>query len=152
MDIYSFFMQSDHLLGFLITLFIFIITILFAIKKKITFKTIILLLFFSIVAGKAVNEELHLRGFFKQRVQPEQVDTSLKEDFHNQMLHAIENVKQEVLVEKENLQKVMNQVQDIFDSVDKQKQKLQNFIEETKEKLPPLSTSHFSDEENGQIE
>jgi hypothetical protein len=44
-------------------------------------------------------------------------------------------LKIEVSSEKENLHRLMGQMQDIFNSIDIQRQKLQNFIEETREQF-----------------
>lgn len=55
--------------------------------------------------------------------------------FRTQMLQAVEDFKNEVHVEKTNLLQVANQVQEVIHSIDTQKQKLQQFIEETHERI-----------------
>lgn len=62
-------------------------------------------------------------------------EESMPEAFQGQILQAVKNLKFEVDNEKENFLLIMNQIQELFDLMDGQTQKLQAFIEETKEKV-----------------
>lgn len=77
--------------------------------------------------------------------------TNSSEDaFQQQIQQAVNDLKREVNGEKENYKLAVSQVQEIFDSIDIQKQKIQQFIEETKDKFKsdysPKSSSTKSEE------
>jgi polyhydroxyalkanoate synthesis regulator protein len=130
------FLQSPHVLALLIAVFIFLTTILLVVKRWIGFSMTLLLLLFSLAAGLIINHQQAVQSYLNAYTSS---STSTNEDsqdaFHKQMLQAVEDLKLEVSTEKENLRLVMNQIQEIFDSMDAQKQKLQNFIDETRERF-----------------
>ncbi len=128
------FLQSEQVLALLIAILIFLTTIFLVIKRWIGFSITFLLLLFSLAAGLIINHQKTFQCYVNS-----QYSSSLEEGsqgmFHKQVLQAVEDLKLEVQTEKENLRQVMHQVQEIFDLMDVQKQKLQNFIEETRERF-----------------
>lgn len=132
------FFQSTHVIALLIAIFIFIITIFLVVKRWIGFSVTLLLLLFSLAAGLVISHQQDFQDYLNT---PLSTSSSLapsedsQDAFHKQMLQAVEDLKVEVNTEKENLRGVMNQVHEIFESMDVQKQKLQNFIEETRERF-----------------
>jgi hypothetical protein len=122
----------DHVLGFTVALVIFLLTLFLAARRWIGFWTTLVLLVFSLVAGMLADRTHSFRSYFEGAAKVEDVSLA-REDFQSQVLHAVENLKLEVSNEKQNLNKVMGQVQVIFDSLEEQKKKLQSFIVETRE-------------------
>jgi hypothetical protein len=122
----------DHVLGFTVALAIFLLTIFLAARRWIGFWTTCILFLFSLAAGMIADRTHSFKSYFEKEAQSESFSLPQK-DFQNQLLHAVENLKLEVSNEKENLNKVIDQVQVIFDSLEEQKKKLQNFIEETRD-------------------
>lgn len=127
-------LQSEHFLALLISLFIFMTTILLVVKRWIGFPITLLLLFFALAAGLIINYHHQFQNYFTSSPHSNEENSS-PEDFHQHMLKAMENLKIEMTTEKENLRRVIGQVQEIFDSMDIQKQKLQNFIEEIRDQF-----------------
>lgn len=127
------FWYSEHLLALIVAFLIFLITIFLVVKQWIGFSIALLLLLFSLAAGLIINNQHSFKQYFNSYA----LASSPAEDdhFRKQMVHAVEDLKLEMNTEKENLQRVMNQVQVIVDSFDEQKQKLQHFIEETRERF-----------------
>ena len=128
--------QSDHMLALLIALLIFLTTIFLVVKQWIGFSITLLLLIFSLAAGLIINNQQMFHTYFN----PQDLSNPAKEKnsqdvFRKQMMQAVEDLKIEVYAEKDNLRRVMNQVQEVVDSIDVQKQKLQHFIEETRERF-----------------
>lgn len=126
------FLQSEHILAFLVAVLIFLTTILLVVKRWIGFSIALLLLLFSLAAGLVINYQQEIQHYFNPAPYS---SIHSQEDFHKYMLQGMENLKTELTTEKDNLRRVMNQVQEIFESMDVQKQKLQNFIEEVKEQF-----------------
>lgn len=130
------FFQSAPVIALLIAILIFATTIFLAVKRWITFSLTVLLLLFSLAAGLMINHQQMLHYYLNSSPPSNALTNEDTQDaFHAQMLQAVEDLKLEVKTEKENLRRVMNQVQEIFDSVDVQKKKLQTFIEETRERF-----------------
>lgn len=134
--------QSEHVLALLSASFIFLITIFLVVKRWIGFSTASLLLLFSLAAGFLID---HMQIFPHDAPPSSSFNNETSQEvFQQHMLQAVEDLKTEVLTEKENLRRVMKQVQEVFDSVDVQKQKLQNFIEETREHFKTDYPSNIS--------
>jgi len=141
------FFQSEHLYAFLTALIIFLITLLLAAKRWIGFLTALVLLIISLGAGFFVINRQDIRHYFSSSQANDEANAP--EDFHKHFLKAMENLKTEMSTEKDNLQRVINEVQGIFDSVDLQKQKVQTFIEEFRDHFqatpePPRQTTSES--------
>jgi hypothetical protein len=128
------YVQSEHVLALLIALIIFLITIFLVARRWIGFPVTLLFLLFALAAGLIINNQKDVQHYLGS---PARLSSSLEtpEGFHNQMLQAMEDFKLEVSTEKDNLKRVITQVQEIFDSMDVQKQKLQNFIDEAREQF-----------------
>lgn len=137
------FLQSDHITAFLVALLIFLITIFLVVKKWIGFSMAFLLLLFSLAAGLLVNQQHTIRHYFYPSGLVNHKTSS--DDFQQQMVQAVQNLQTEMATEKDNLLQVMDQMQEVFQSVDAQKQKLQNFIEETRERFKTTSSSQSSE-------
>jgi len=128
------FFQSDHFLALSIALLVFLVALFLAVKRWIGFWITVVLLVFSLAAGILINNQSSLQNFFDSY--SSSAEEHEKEDaFQKQMLQAVEDLKMEMSIEKENLKKVVLQVQEIVDSIDLQKQKVQQFIEETRERF-----------------
>ncbi|WP_068468223.1 hypothetical protein [Candidatus Protochlamydia phocaeensis] len=128
------FLQSDHMMAFIIAVLIFLVTILLVVKRWIGFSITLLLLVFSLAAGLAINNQQAFQGYMDDYRQT-RLNERQQDVFKKQVLQAVEDLRIEVNSEKENLRQAMSQVQEIFDRVERQKQKLQNFIEETRERF-----------------
>jgi hypothetical protein len=143
------FFQSTPVVALLIAIFIFATTIFLAVKRWIGFSLTVLFLLFSLAAGLMINHQ-QMAHYYLGSFPPSHSLTNeeTQDAFHAQILQALEDLKLEVKTEKENLRLLMNQVQEIFDSMDVQKRKLQNFIEETRERFKteyPTQSSISSD-------
>lgn len=129
------FLLSEHVLAFLIAFLIVLITVFLAAKQWIGFSLALLFLIFSLAAGLIINNQHSIQHYFTSYAESSAPGNESQDAFRKQILQAVEDLKLEVNTEKQNLQRVMNQVQEIVDSIDIQKQKLQQFIEETKERF-----------------
>jgi hypothetical protein len=137
------FFQSDHFLALLAALLIFLIALFLVVKRWIGFWIALLLLLFSLAAGFLINHQNSIENYLETSQSVDEVGE--KEDsFRKQMVQAVADLKIELGIEKENLKKVVHQVQEIVDSIDVQKQKLQHFIEETRERFKAESSSKSS--------
>lgn len=141
------FLQTDHVLALVIACLIFLTTIFLVVKQWIGFSIALLFLIFSLAAGVIINNQHAFQQYFNSYSSASSKgDAGAQDAFRKQMLQAVEDLKQEMSVEKENLKRVMDQVHEIVDSIDVQKQKLQHFIEETREKFKteygPKSQAH----------
>jgi hypothetical protein len=131
------FFQSEHFIALSVTVLIFLITIFLAVKQWIGFTVTLLLLLLALAAGLIINNQ---HGF-PASIDQASLASALSEDkeaqdaFQKKMWQAMEDLKVEVQSEKENLRSVGSQLQEILDSVEAQKQKLQSFIEETREQF-----------------
>jgi len=132
------FITTNTIFAFLITVFIFIVTIFLVVRQWIGFSMALLLLVFAIAAGTAVRHYNLLKSYIYLSEEPSQ------SEFNKQITKVVEDVRMEVSSEKENLHLLMKQVEDLFDQMNQQKIKLQQFIEET--------TEHFRSEEQKNLE
>jgi hypothetical protein len=128
-------LHSTHVLALLIAILVFLTTILLVVKRWIGFSITLLLLIFSLAAGLIINNQQDFQHYLSSSSSSPSHDEKATDDFHKQMLQAMEDLKSEVAAEKENLRRLMDEVQDIFNSMDIQKQKLQNFIEEVRQRF-----------------
>lgn len=126
------FFSSNQVIALLSAVSIFIVTIFLVAKRWIGFPITLILLLFALIAGILINNP---QFFSEYSNQYSGLNLEQQEDFKKQMLQAIDDVKQEVSTEKENLQHLKDQVQDIFNQLDTQKQKLDSFIEETRNRF-----------------
>ena len=133
-------LYSEHVLALVVAVLIFLTTILLVVKRWIGFSITLLLLVFALAAGLLINNQQDFQHYLIPSSNSANRGSASSEDFHKQMLQAVEDLKTEVAAEKENLRRVMDQVQDIFNSMDVQKHKLQNFIGEVRQ--------HFKSEQS----
>lgn len=131
------FFSSEHILALLIAVLIFLTTVFLVVKRWIGFSIALLLLLFSLAAGLIVNNQKMFHQYFSsyENSARHSEDAGAQDAFRKQIMQAVEDLKTEVHAEKENLNQVMTQMAEIVNSIDVQKQKLQNFIEETKERF-----------------
>jgi predicted PurR-regulated permease PerM len=123
------FFSSNQVIALLSSVSIFIVTIFLVAKRWIGFSITFILLLFALIAGILINNP----QFITEYSQPHSsISLEQQEDFKKQMLQAIDDVKQEVNTVKENFQLLKGQMQDILSQVDTQKQRLDHFIEETR--------------------
>ena len=129
------FLQTDHVLALIIACLIFLATIFLVVKRWVGFSIAVLLLIFSLVAGLVINNQHAVQQYFNAYAASSKGEEGSQDAFRKQMLQAVEDLKLEMSAEKENLKRVMDQVHEIVDSIDVQKNKLQHFIEETRERF-----------------
>ncbi|MFI5344404.1 MAG: hypothetical protein ACHQUC_09315 [Chlamydiales bacterium] len=126
------FFSSQHVIALLSAVSIFLVTIFLVAKRWIGFSITFILLLFSLTAGILINNP----QFFTDYVNPHQeANLDQQTAFKKQILQAIDDVKLEVHTEKENLQHLKDQMQEIVNQLDTQKQKLEGFIEETRNRF-----------------
>ncbi len=137
MQTFADFLSSEHILALLIAFLIFLTTVFLVVKRWIGFSIALLLLLFSLAAGLIVNNQQMFHHYFSsyENLAGHPEDAGTQNAFHKQIMQAVEDLKTEVHAEKENLNQVMTQVAEIVNSIDVQKLKLQNFIEETRERF-----------------
>lgn len=130
------FFQSPHVIAFFFALLIFLLTLLLVVKRWIGFSITLLLLLFSLLVGLIINYhqdiQNHFNSYSATQLAPVNSDSS-QDVFQKQILQTVEDLKNEMQTEKENMRQVMSQMQEISNSLDAQKQKLQNFMKETHE-------------------
>lgn len=133
------FFKNDTVIALLISILVFLFTIFLVVKNWIGFPITLLLLIFAITAGLAITNHQIIKCYVRDYGQPV---TSEGNDtlFKKQVEQALQDVKMEVKSEKENLHSLMNQVNEMIEQMDKQKRKLQQFIEENK--------SHFDNDKS----
>ena len=129
------FLKSDVFYAFSVTIGFFLFTLYLASKKLISFFVSFFLLCFGLLLGIVISNQqlfqLYVNEYQQNHLIVEQEDSHFKK----QITQAAQNIKKEVSTEKENLQQIVDQFDEIFDQMDKQKQKLQEFIEETKNRF-----------------
>lgn len=123
------FFSSNQVMALLASTGIFILTLFFVAKRWIGFSIAFILLLFALIAGVLINNPQFFSEFSQKSVH---ANEEQQNNFKKQVLEAIDNVKYEVNVEKENFQHLKNQMQDLLNQLDTQKQKLDRFIEETR--------------------
>lgn len=133
------FFSSNQVIALLSAASILIVTIFLVAKKWIGFSITFILLLFALIAGILINNPQFFSDYANQNTGDILAN---QESFKKQMLQAFDDVKHEVNAEKENLQHLKNQVNDIINQLDTQKQKLENFIEETR--------NHFQSEKSSE--
>lgn len=148
-------LHSEHILALFIAILIFLTTILLVVKRWIGFSITLLLLIFSLAAGLIINNQQDFQHYLTSSSSSSIHNEKTTEDFHKQILQAMEDLKIEVAAEKDNLRRLVDEVQDVFQSMDIQKQKLQNFIEEVRQRFKsnypatlPMSTPKTPSETN----
>jgi hypothetical protein len=123
------FLESESAIALLVAAVIFFITLFLVVKQWIGFSLTLLLLLFALVAGFMVNNQ-HVLNCYTSEHQEIRLQDKEEDAFKKQIFQAIEDLKIEVNSEKENIQHVMAQIQEVINEVDSQKQKLQSFIDE----------------------
>lgn len=130
------FFSSNQVIALTSAASIFILTIFLVAKRWIGFSITFILLLFALIAGILINNP----QFLNEYSATSNINLERQEAFKKQILDAIDEMKLEVSTEKENFLHLKDQMQDIFKQLDAQKQKLENFIEETRE--------HFQNEKH----
>ncbi|MBA2369985.1 MAG: hypothetical protein H0V82_13355 [Candidatus Protochlamydia sp.] len=129
------FLESEPVIALLVAAIIFFITLFLVVKQWIGFSLTLLLLVFALVSGFIVNNQHVLDCYNKEN--HELVFHGKEDDaFKIQIFQAIEDLKVEVNSEKENIQHMMAQIQEVLNEVDSQKQNLQSFIDSQKDAAP----------------
>lgn len=135
MDIFLQSFKSETTLAFLASLIIFLLTLFLVIRRLIGFPMTLLLLLFAITLGLAISNQHILQCYVNDYQQDKLKGKNSESLFKKQVTQALQDVKIEVKLEKENFDHLMNQVEEMVDQLDKQKQKLQQFIEEAREQF-----------------
>ncbi len=134
-------LQSPHLLALALTLLVFLITLLLALRWNIRVLTGVLILICGLAVSLVINYYQEFRSGFHKAPPPSESAEENQKEFSQQMKQAIEDLWKEIQTEKKQLSAVMLQVQEILDSMNAEKMKLQNFIEETRERFQSQHTS-----------
>ena len=129
------FIETDTFFAFLFALFFFCITLFLFVKNRIGFSLTTLFLLFIVLASLGISHYNVFKSYVKDFTSNYSVEEEPQSAFKKQITQALEDVKIEVSTEKENLQLLMNRVEELFDQMNVQKVKLQQFIEETKEQF-----------------
>jgi hypothetical protein len=141
----DFFMTSTFL-GFITALLIFS-SILFCVPGQRTVLSMVLtLLVFSVATGAVFNHHQILQCYLGDYKVNDPANRLNKESlFKKQITQALEDIQIEVVTEKENLLQLMEQVEEIVDQVDAQRQKLHQFIGDTAEILKGKDQKTFQE-------
>lgn len=130
------FLKADYLLALLTSLFIFSITLYLTIKRWIGFSLSLFMLLLALGVGVGIRN-YHIIETYLIAYQEEHHSEyeNVNKGFKSQIAQAVADITVELKAEKENITVLVNQVEEMLDEVDKQKQKLESFIEETKERF-----------------
>ena len=111
-----------------------LITILLVAKRWIGFSTALILLLIGVAATVLINNpqlfEQYTQANFSKEIEQQ-------ESFNKHLMEAIEGMKTEIQSEKENIVQLKGQVEEMVVELNNQKQKVENFIEETKKHFQP---------------
>ena len=142
-----FLFHHQHLFAFVISCAIFIITLLLAVKRWINFPIAGILIFLSLAIGFYLNfhNQWHLLYESDSHKNVEKTD-----HFQNEVLSAIEDLKKEVTIEKENINRITKEISEVFISMEAQTQKIQTFIDEVKHQLDLTKIKENSKQEKPQ--
>lgn len=127
------FMKSDAMIGLLVSILLFALIVFFVVRRSITLSTAAILLTACGMLGLLIGHYRDIGSYVNNVHQTPQSMLETDNTFKQQLLQAVEDIRTEVSTEKANLQIVSNQVQEIMKQMDVQKQKLQQFIVETRE-------------------
>lgn len=132
------FMQSYQAIALGVAIVIFLITVVLSARRVIG------LIFTIILLMVAIGTSLFISHQHPPTHQVQLIETSLtadedSADFKEQILQAINRIQIELNQEKESLMKVSDGMQTLMLQMDSQKQKLQSFIDETREKFLKLN-------------
>ncbi len=130
------FFQSDSVLALAVSATIFLITVILVAKRFIGFMITLLLLAFSIAAGYAILNHNMVHEYLQERWdQPttfrEKTEERISpETLKEQMMQAFKEIKKQLKQEKESLNTVMEDLQDLFQDVGEQRERLQSLIQQ----------------------
>lgn len=113
---------------------LFLIAIFMASKRWIGAKTTIILLLFSIIIGLFTGSLQPCLSPASQISYSLQREDKAEKEFRIQLLKAVEEVKKEISSERESLDNLRTQVQDISNTLENQKQKLRGLVEKFEKK------------------
>jgi flagellar motility protein MotE (MotC chaperone) len=131
MDSFMNFLYAHQLVGPLVGIVIFILTIFLAAKKWIGASLTFLLLLFALFSAFLINNQKTIESYLKP-TSTEKAAATIS-SFEEQVHQALKDIKSEIQSEKKNLTQVVVQVQDLFKAIETEKEKLDHFIQETKE-------------------
>jgi hypothetical protein len=121
------FLQTDTVVALLASLFIFLFTIFLVVKRWISFNFSFLLLLFCIAVGLAISNYHAISHYTHSQPTSDAQQSAIFMDFTRL---GIEELRNEITAEKDRLQYLTNQIQELTDQLNYQRQKLQTFIEE----------------------
>lgn len=132
------FLQSYQCIALGVAIVIFLITVFLSARRMIGWVFTIILLIITVVTSLVISHQHPVPS------QTKSLETSLQPieegtDFKEHILQAINHIHIELNQEKESLKKVSEGMQVLILQMDAQKQKLQSFIEEAKEKFSKLN-------------
>jgi hypothetical protein len=125
------FLKTNQAIAFITALMIFFVTMLLVVRRVIGFSVTLLLFIFSILAGLVIVHYDTFPACFRDAYSSNEKEPT--KQFDMQILKAMKDLQTEVDNGKETLHLVLNQVQEVFQELEGQKQKLETFIEETQE-------------------
>lgn len=131
----------------LATIALLVITIFLVAKRWIGLSSALILLLISLATGILINNPKVLDDYSQTSFAAE---IEHQENFNKQILQAIDGVKEEVSIEKENINQLRNQIEDILLKIDQEKQKVENFIDETRKHFQTEHTAIESTEHASQ--
>ncbi len=132
------FMQSYQAIALGVAIIIFLITVFLSARRLIGLVFTIILLIIATATSLFISYQ-HPVTEHENPATSAPKATEEGTDFKAQILQAINNVNVELNQEKESLKKVSDGVQTLITQMDTQKQKLQTFIEEARERFSKIT-------------
>lgn len=132
------FLKTPQGIAFSSALFIFVITIILATWRIIGFLLTLIFLIIAVGISTGISHSNAIRAFFEKPLTFSKPIGDNKSDSKVQTTEAIDEIKSELEQEKESVKKIADGFQSLLAEMELQKQKLQAFIEETKERFSKL--------------
>ncbi len=126
--------HSIHIVALLVGFVVFLFTVFLAAKGWITISQTFLLLLFSLAAGTLINNQAY---FHHKTTLNDPIFASENTDnhFQDQMVQALENIRTELNYDRESLQHIVSQLDELFNQVDLQRRKFEHFIDDTRDRF-----------------
>jgi len=143
------FFQSSQGIALGIAIIIFLIAAFLAIWRIVGFIFTLVLLVLAVVISFIIVSP----HYFSNKTGEDKplLKTEESADFKAQILHAIDEINAELSQEKESIKKVTDSVHLLVSQVESHKEKLQSFIEETRERLSKIKSDPEENKESEKL-
>ena len=139
------FFSSNPVMALFATLAIFLITIILVAKRWVGFSVAFILLLLSLIVGILVNNPQFFSNYDEFR--NSEFNSEQENEFKKTILQALDDVKLEVKTEKQTLDSLKNEINDMRSTLNAEKQKLENYIEESRRAIVNEKTKDNAKEE-----